>query len=239
MVASTLRKALLCLSLGWGVASLQGAEVTDPGVTRPQITSLVIALEDGRSYALSTRELQEPKGGAIFWGDWAVSNLLVPQYLCRPKGQATAGSVLRLWFTAGASGELPAFLVHTPDGPVYPLDPGGASLDAWAFPTVSRPRIARITVGYADGRVLALNELALRDPKSGVMVWTDFAIANLLIPFYRSARHLPTSPEGAMHTWHQPVAAPGVRSLSLVKELPGFLVKPECIPSYPMAEALQ
>jgi hypothetical protein len=118
------------------------------------------------------------------------------------------------------------------------LDAGGNAFNALTFPTASRPPIARITVGYADGRVLALNEFALRDPKSGVMVWTDFAIANLLIPFYRSVRHLPTSPEDVMRLWHQPTVAPG-RTLTQTQELPGFMVKPACIPSYPMADAIQ
>jgi len=240
MVASILRKALFCLALGWGLTPVQGAEAAAKlNVTRPEITSLVIALEDGRSYALSTRELTDAKGGAIFWGDWAVANLLIPQYAFRPHDQITAGAVLRLWFTPGASGELPAFLVHTPNGPVYPLDPDGPSAGAWVFPMNPRPRVAHITVGYADGRMLALTEVALRDPKSGVMVWTDFAVANLLIPFYRSARNLPTSPEDVMRIWHRPGVAPGLKSLGTEAEYPGFLVKPACIPSYPGAEPIQ
>jgi hypothetical protein len=242
MSVSILGKALLCLALAGGAAPLRSAEVSiaKPAVTRPQITSLVIALEDGRSYALSAQELAAAKGGAIFWGDWAVANLLVPHYTFRPKGPTTALSVVRLWFTPGPSGELPAFLVCTPDGPVYPLDPGGPAHDSWIFPSSPRPRIARITVGYGDGRVFALKELALRDGKSGVMLWNDYAIANLLIPFYRSAPHLPTSPEDAMQFWNKPVAAPGINAVNgVMEELPGYTVKPECIPSYPVADPVQ
>jgi hypothetical protein len=239
MVTSILQKALFCLALGWGVAPVQGAEPqAQRAVARPEIASLVIALEDGRSYALSSRELMDAKGGALFWGDWAVTHLLVPQYASRPHSPLDAAGVLRQWFLVGASGELPAFLIHTSSGPVYPLDPGGPA-KPWVFPTAPRPRVARITVGYQDGRVLALSEFTLRDPKSGVMVWTDYAVANLLIPFYRSAQNLPTSPEDVMRTWHKPGKAPGRQSLIGAEELPGYLVKPACIPSYPGADAIQ
>ena len=238
MITSILRKALLCFALGWGIAPVQAGDATTArnDIPRPQITSLVIALEDGRSYALSAQELAEPMGGAIFWGDWAVSNLLVPQYLCRPQGPMDAANVMRLWFTVGASGDLPAFLVHTPTGPIYPLDPGGPKDSGWVFSYRPRPRVAQITVGYADGRTSMLSERILRDSKSGVMVWTDFAVANLLIPFYRGARHLPTRPEDVMKTWNQPVAVPSRRGFAEALEFPGFLVKPACIPSYPLSE---
>jgi len=239
MITSILHKSLLCLALGWGVVpALCAAPQVGRAAARPEIVSLVMALEDGRRYALSAQELKDAKGGAIFWGDWAVTHLLVPQYSFRPQPQMNAATVLRLWFLVGASGELPAFLVHTPKGPVYPLDPGGPA-NPWVFPTAPRPRVARITVGYGDGRVLALSEFALRDPKSGVMVWTDFAVANLFIPFYRSAQNLPTSPEDVMKTWHKPGTAPGKQSLGAEEELPGYMVKPACIPSYPGAEAIQ
>ena len=236
MGISILCKALLCVALGWGMAPgyAGGRVAAGSEISRPQITSLVIALEDGRSYALSAQELAEPMGGAIFWGDWAVSNLLVPQYLCRPRSPMNAAEVMRLWFTVGASGELPAFLVHTLAGPVYPLDPGGPKESGWVFSFRPRPQVAQITVGYADGRMFTLSERILRDSKSGVMVWTDFAVANLLIPFYRGERHLPTRPEDVMRTWNQPVAAPSRKGLVEELEFPGFLVKPACIPSYPL-----
>jgi len=233
MITSLLRNALISLVLGLGGTALGAAE--GPGSARPQIANLTIALEDGRSYSLSTQQLSAPKGGAIFWGDWAVINLLLPQYSFRPRNLVNAERVLRLWFTPGASGQLPAFLVNTPDGPIYPLDEPGQS--GWIFSLPQRPRIARIAVEYADGRSLALSEYSLRDPKSGVMVWTDFAVANLLIPFYRSARHLPTLPEDVMRIWHQPTPAPNQSFAGPdFQELPGFLVKPACIPSYPGPE---
>ena len=237
MVVAFLRNTLiaLALALGCGGTALRAADSS--GQARPQISSLTIALEDGRSYALSSQQLSDPRGGAIFWGDWAVINILLPQYSFRPLNLVNAEKVLRLWFTPGISGQLPAFLVNTPEGPVYPLD--YPSKDSWAFSSASRPRIASIAVEYSDGRRLALSEYALRDPKSGVMVWTDFAVANLLIPFYRSARHLPTHPEEVMRLWLQPSVAPGFKSLVETKELPGFLVKPACIPSYPGPDAPQ
>lgn len=225
MFASLFRNALISLALGLGGAVL-GAGTP----TRPQIASLTIALEDGRSYALSSRQLSEPSGGALFWGDWAVTNLLLPQYTFRPLGLINAERVLSLWFTPGASGQLPAFLVNTPEGPIYPLDQPGAG--TWTIPFPARPRVARIAVEYADGRRLALSDYALHDSKSGVMVWSDFAVANLFIPFYRNARRLPTRPEDVMRIWHEGTTAPGRTSLMESKELPGFLVKPACIPSY-------
>ncbi|MDP2877384.1 MAG: hypothetical protein Q8O00_14450 [Holophaga sp.] len=235
MFAPLLRNALLALAIGCGGAALIGAEA--PAIVRPEITSLTIALEDGRSYALTTEQLQAPKGGAIFWGDWAVINLLLPQYSFRPLNLVNAERVLRLWFTPGASGQLPAFLVNTPQGPIYPL--AEAAPQGWIAPRYSRPRVAHIAVGYADGRRLTLSEFALRDPKSGVMVWTDFAVANLLIPFYRNARNLPTNPEDVMRIWHQPSSAPARTFLPENQELPGFLIKPACIPSYLGAENQQ
>ncbi len=235
MFVPVLRNALFAFALGLGGGALIAAEAPTP--VRPQITSLTIALEDGRSYSLSTEQLQAPKGGAIFWGDWAVINLLLPQYSFRPLNFVNAERVLRLWFTPGPSGQLPAFLVNTPQGPIYPL--AEAAPQGWIAPRYSRPRVAHIAVGYADGRCLSLSEFALRDPKSGVMVWTDFAVANLLIPFYRNARHLPTQPEDVMRIWHQSGFAPARTFLPENQELPGFLVKPACIPSYPGPENAQ
>lgn len=197
---------------------------------RPAPVRITLSLEDGRSYTLPTEQVQEPRGGALFWGDWAVVNLLLPQYRARPARLLDAAKVLRLWFTPGASGQLPAFLVNTPEGPVYPLDQ--PSEGGWHFTPSPRPRVAAVEVEYGDGRVLHLSEYVLRDPKSGVMVWTDFAVANFFIPFYRNAQGLPTRPEDVMRLWHQRVPALGFRARPDLEELPGFLVKPECIPSY-------
>ncbi|MFZ1614618.1 MAG: hypothetical protein WAT51_10625 [Holophaga sp.] len=231
MFASLVRNVVISLAVVWGGAAM-GAEAS----ARPQITSMTIGLEDGRSYALSSQQISEPLGGAIFWGDWAVVNLLLPQYSFRPLNLMNAERVLRLWYTPGASGHLPAFLVNTADGPIYPLD---HPAEGWVWNVPPRPRVARINVGYSDGRNFTLSEYALRDPKSGVMVWTDFAVANLLIPFYRSARHLPTRPEDVMRIWHQPSSSlrRGLKAEEpQTLELPGFLVKPACIPSYANVE---
>lgn len=233
MIMSILRCALILLVLGFGAAVPGVSE----GAARPTIVGLTVVLEDGRSYALSSRQLSEPRGGAIFWGDWAVANLLLPQYSARPSNLMNAAKAMALWFTPGASGQLPAFLVNTPEGPVYPLDQ--PSDQGWVFPLPSRPKLARISVEYADGRLLSLTEFALRDPKSGVMVWTDFAVANFFIPFYRGAKGLPTRPEDVMRIWHQPAVAPGVAASAQTSELPAFLVKPACIPSYPSSEVIQ
>jgi hypothetical protein len=228
MASSMIRGAFAALlSAALSVLAPSGLKADAPAPSRPTLTSLTLTLEDGRTYSLSPAELADPQGGAVFWGDWAVANLLVPSHTLRSAGGT---GPLPLWTGHGPSGQLPAFLVNTAQGPVYPLDPGGPQ--AAAPGGEARPGIAAITVGYADGRRLSLNRKALRHNLSGVIVWNDFAVANLLIPFYLMQRHLPTRPEDVLRTWMTPVAAP---SLPGVKEMPAYLVKPECIPQYPSA----
>lgn len=199
---------------------------------RPVIQSLTLSLEDGRSYSLTRQELADLKGGALFWGDWAVTQILAPHYFFHRDRSVSAASVLKLWFSPGPSGELPAFLVQTPDGPVYPLESTGT---AGGLPG-HRAKVVQILVDYADGRSFPLSELSLRDRRSGVMVWNDFAVSHLLKPFYVSAKGLATKPEDVTRIWNQPTAAPFTRSFAPETELPGFLVKPACIPAYPGAE---
>lgn len=223
MGVSWFRNALACLAL------LCGAQPAAAGPPRPVIQSLTLSLEDGRSYSLTAQELAEAKGGALFWGDWAVTQILAPHYLFHHDRSVTAASVLRLWFSPGPSGELPAFLVQTPDGPVYPLE-STAGLPG------HRAKVVQIVVGYADGRSFPLSDLSLRDRRSGVMVWNAFAVSNLLKPFYVSAKGLGTKPEDVTRIWNQPTLAPFTRSFAPETELPGFLVKPACIPAYPGPE---
>lgn len=240
MVASRLRNALVCFGLLWSTGAATPIQAApEQKVSRPQLTSLVIGLEDGRSYSLTQKELNDPKGGAIFWGDWAVTHLLVPEAYFNKKFKGSAEDLFRLWFTPGRSGELPAFLVQTGSGAAYPLDPGGPDRHTDSFGRALRPRIQSILVGYADGRRIPMSELALRDEKSGILLWSDYAVSNILLPFYLSAKDLPTSPEDVMRIWNQPspaptsASAPASRSMVMTpNELPAYLVKPMCIPSY-------
>ena len=238
MTVSCLRNALFTLALALGAST--GMRADPPAaraVLRPQITSLTLDLEDGRSYALTAEQLADPGGGAIFWGDWAVTNILVLSHSLNPKAPVSPFEVLALWYFPGPSGQRPAFLVNTGAGPVYPLDPA----DPRASPSFSfahRPLVTAITVGYADGRRLPLSQLALRDSRSGVLVWNDHAVSDLFIPFYLTNPSLPTRPADVMRTWNKPIASTGTSTTSRTlatdtMELPAFMIKPMCIPGYP------
>jgi hypothetical protein len=220
MGASWFRNTLASLALLWA------AQPAAAQPARPVIQSLSLTLQDGRSYSLTSKELEDAKGGALFWGDWAVTQILAPHYSLRPDRSVSAASVLKLWFTPGPSGEFPAFLIHTSDGPVYPLE-STAGLPG------HRAKVVQILVGYSDGRVLPLSDLTLRDRRSGVIFWNDFAVTDLLRPFYVSAKGLPTRPEDVTRIWNQPTPAPFTQSIASAMERPGFLVKPACIPTYP------
>lgn len=236
MIASCLRSALLILSLVGGSAPpLAAASPAPRSAVRPRITSLVLRLEDGRSYALSADELADPEGGAVFWNDWAVLNLLMPHAIHNRKTPLAPESVLRLWAAPGPGGELPPFLIQTADGPRCPLPEASA-------PGGRRVQVIQILVGYADGRSILVKGEDLSDRRSGVMVWNDTAVANLLMPFYLRNRSLPTRADDVLRTWTSPVAAPTASPQTLsatsstADELPGFLVKPRCIPYYPVTE---
>jgi hypothetical protein len=255
MTMSCLRKALaaLCVALGLGTAGAR-AQSLKVAPTRPVLTSLTVTLNDGRIYSLTPEQLADPKGGAIFWGDWAVSNLLIPHHRfrghgrgngpakARPTADDDAEDVMNLWTCSGNSGQPPAFLVNTSDGPINPLDPGGPR---FLLPRQGRrARVADITVGYADGRFHSLSEDVLRDEKSGVLVWNDYAVANIFIPFYFLTPNLPTKPEDVLRTWTTPTTPPSDASSSSTTtfsltatqtqslEMPAYLVKPRCIPQY-------
>lgn len=233
MFAHSLRATLFSLALLWGGHE---AVAANPGAksNRPELASVSILLDDGRSYSLSASELQEAKGGALFWGDWAVSNLLVPHHATSRKAEMTAYGVIQAWWTPLRSGELPAFLLQTPDGPVYPLDPRGPDPSARPFQPAYRPRILQIVVGYQDGRTFPFSELVLRDEKSGVMVWNDFAVENLLIPFYAAGKSPVTSAADVARTWHSRSTGRYFSSSLIASddEQPGFMVKPQCIPGW-------
>lgn len=233
MTRSCLRPLLLALAL-MGGATWNAAAATLPvqQAPRPKLSSLVLRLDDGRSYGLSAQELADAEGGAVFWNDWAVVNLLMPFALHSRRSPWASDSVLRLWFTPGPSGELPPFLLQTADGPRCPLDSDGPTKGS-AF---RRTQVVQILVGYEDGRVRLLQGEDLNDRRSGVMVWNDTAVANLLLPFYLKARSLPTRADDVLRTWTTPIATTQKSSLVATAELPGFLVKPRCIPYYPAAE---
>lgn len=228
MTVSLFRKVLLAFAVVLGAGALQAA----PPV-RPTITGITLTLDDGRVYALPTQHLNHPKAGAIFWGNWAVTNILALHYMFEPHGSVTAASVMNLWTSPGGSGQLPAFLVNTVDGPVYPLDPGGPQGSSNGSAT--RPQVTAIHVTFADGRVNVLNQLALTDGRSGVLIWNDFAVASMFIPFYLMNPGLPTRPADVLKFWNQPVPAPASATTGAT-ELPAYLVKPQCMPNYPSTD---
>lgn len=219
--------ALVCL-LGCACEPLKAQH---PSFERPVLVRLTVVLEDGRSYGLTTELLGDPRGGAIFWSDWAVIHMLLPQYQVRPTHRADGSHVLRLWFTPGPSGQLPAFLVNTAEGPIDPLD--GDRTEPWALGALHRPELRTLELQYADGRVFRLGSRVLNAPKSGVLVWNDFAVAHFFLPFYRGAQGVLTRPEDVLKLWYQPRPAAGFKEEPVPQELPGYLVKPYCIPTYP------
>ena len=226
MTMSRFLSALLTLALAFGAGTLKA-----DAPVRPVIAGITLTLDDGRGYTVSPQQLADPRGGAIFWGTWAVSNLLAPHYMYEPQDGLTASKVMGLWTTPGVSGQLPAFLVNTTAGPVYPLDPGGPQ----AFTgSALRPQVTAILVAFADGRTFSLNQLALTDGRSGVLIWNDFAIASLFIPFYLMNPSLPTRPYDVLKKWLTPVPAP--KKTVPTPELPAFLVKPQCMPDYTSAD---
>jgi hypothetical protein len=212
------------------------ASAQESPAARPEISSLRLTLDDGRSYSLSAEELTESKGGAIFWGDWAVTSLLAPYYAFGRSGATSTAGILKLWFAPGPSGELPAFLLQTSAGPVYPLERDSKRGGGPASGFRGRARVIEILVGYTDGRQFPLSDLTLKDRRSGVMLWNDFAVTNLLRPFYVTAKGLPTRADDVDRIWNQPQPAPFMASLASTFERPGFLVKPACIPAYPGPE---
>lgn len=227
----------LCRAL-FGLALLIGGlpAAADPPAARPQLAALVVTLEDGRSCALGAKELGDRKGGAVFWGDWAVTNLLMQHYLLSGRSGISPAEVARLWWAPGRDGERPALLLQTAAGPV---DPFAREAGTAAWPGApQRPRIAQIRVVLKDGRALVLGETTLRDERSGVLLWNDYAVANFLVPFYLTARGLPTSADDAMRFWNSPTAAlaGGPGFVAEAAELPAFIVKPRCIPGYPGLE---
>lgn len=230
-MVATCRNALIGLAWIWASGGILPAAAP----VRPQLVQVTLDLEDGRSYSLSDEELSDRKGGVLFWNDWAVANVYTAAYMFSPGQGLNAATILRTWWTPGPSGQLPAFLIHTVSGPVYPLDPGGPARGALPSFFCWRPKVTRITVRYEDGRIYPFSDEAMTDRKSGVMVWNDYAITHFFIPFYSANRNLPTKPDDVMRMWFSPV--PPMPSLVRVavpdSELPGFLIKPRCVPTYP------
>jgi len=243
---SRLRLALVGLALTLtAFLPLHAGQADQP--TRPPVTSLVIQLDNGQVYSLSQKELQAKKGGVIFWGDWAVYNLLVPYYFYN-RHDAGPVEVIRTWILPGSNGQLPGFLLKTADGPVNPLDKGKPDHRNRNYGWAHRPKVISIIVGYGEGRSHSLTDWELYEEKSGVLFWGDDAVKNILVPFYYFSKGLPTSPADVLKLWEagipvgsgstDPEATPSAATfkaaiISPSDELPPFIVKPACIPQMP------
>lgn len=238
---TTFRLAALGLGLVfWGAAGQAAApapvaqQLAPRKALRPALSSLFIQLEDGRSFRLNQDDLALDRGGVIFWGDWAVYNLLVPFYSYHPDLPTKAADVVRLWNTPSASGELPAFLIKPQCIPQNPVAPVQATSTSSAKPW--RPRILTLQVTLEDGRVHTLSRNDLDEPRSGVLFWSDFAVENILVPFYAHVKGLPTSATDAFNLWHgNAKGGPAGFTTTPAEEKPAFLIKPQCIPQYPLA----
>jgi hypothetical protein len=230
-----LQALLLCLGLVGASTQILSAA---PPAARPQVTSLTMALEDGRTYSLRSEDLSDDQGGVIFWGDWAVYNILFPFCIFHGDQGMKPKDLVHLWNAPAPNGEQPAFILRSGKKFCYPLNPAvpGASTQGTTF----RSKVVAVTVGYADGRRYSLNNLELYDERSGVMFWKDFSVNHMLVPFYAMSSGLPTTPGDVISLWNgsRPTASSGP-SLSAatmtVREQPGFLLKPQCIPQYSMA----
>lgn len=232
-----LQALLLCCGL-LGV-STQGFSAAPPAA-RPQVTALTLTLEDGRTYALKSDELADDQGGAVFWGDWAVYNILFPYAIFHGDPGLRPKDLVHLWNAPAPNGEQPAFLVRSGHKFCYPLNP--AAPDASLFGTTFRNKVVAITIGFADGRSYSLNSLELYDERSGVLFWQDHSVHNMLVPFYAMSRGLPTSAGDVIRLWNEgrnlsPHGGNGPgTTLKKATALPGFLVKPLCMPRDPLAE---
>jgi hypothetical protein len=203
------------------------------------VTSLTLALNDGRTYTLKGDDLADDHGGVIFWNDWAVYNILYPFVLFQGNKGMKPKDLVRLWNGAAANGEQPAFLVRVNGKLCYPLNP--AAPNASPQGTLFRSAIVAITLGYADGRSYSLTDLELNDERSGVLFWQDFAVNHMLVPFYAMNTTLPTTPGDVIRLWNSNCHASAqgqnnASAASVVSEMPGFLVKPMCVPRYSLAD---
>lgn len=211
-----------------------------PPAPRPQVISLTIALDDGRTYALKSDDLADDQGGAIFWGDWAVYHILFPYAIFRGDPGLKPKDLVHLWHAPAPNGEQPAFILRSGNKFCYPLNPAGP--DASLHGTTFRNKVVAITIGLSDGRNYSLNSLELYDERSGVLFWRDHSVHNMLVPFYAMSKGLPTSPGDVIRLWHgsSRTASPGLNAAGItsnkVTELPAFLVKPLCMPRDPLAE---
>jgi hypothetical protein len=197
------------------------------------VTALTLVLDDGRAYSLSPAELNGPIGGALFWNDWAVYNLLFPFCLFQNGPAPRPEDLIRIWNGPAADGELPAFLLYSGGKVYYPLNPAApGTVPQAAF---FRAAVAAITLSLADGRTYSLSDLELHDARSGVRLWTDFAVNRMLVPFYARNTSLPTSPTEVLSLWNTPLEHQGVTAGQPTTESPAFLLKPLCIPEYPLA----
>jgi hypothetical protein len=204
---------------------------------------MTLALDDGRTYAMKGSDLSDDHGGVIFWNDWAVYNILYPFVLFHGHQEMKPKELIQLWNTPAANGEQPAFLVRVDGKLCYPLNPAGPN--AKPQTTNFRNSIVAITLGYADGRSYSLSNVELTDERSGVLLWQDFAVNNMLVPFYAMNTSLPTTPGDVVRLWNSNCHASaqgqnhtslqGNAASSVVQEMPAFLVKPQCIPQYSLA----
>ena len=239
---SRLRLASVGLAVVLTTLSSLHAGQKDQTTARPGLDSLVIQLDNGQSYSLDKRELKAKQGGVIFWGDWAVYNLLVPYHFFNRQAAGPV-EVIQTWAMPGPNGQLPGFLLKTAEGAINPLDPGKPGRrhrhHAWG----ERPKVISILVGLEDGRSYSLTDEELNDEKSGVLFWGDDAVNNILVPFYYFSKNLPTSPADVINLWTSGARVPALAASSSVSkliitptddELPAFLVKPRCIPQYPI-----
>lgn len=234
--ALRLRLSIVVLGLFLAVALAPAASAKDLEPQRPALASLVIHLDNGYTYALTEQELKDKKGGAIFWGDWAVFNLLVPYHFFN-RQKCGPDDVVRIWNTP-SHGQLPGFIIKTQDGPVDPFADHAPAFDKSLLGFFKRPRVLSIVVGLEDGRSYSLTDFQLYDEKSGVLLWNDEAVKNMLMPFYFYASGLKTSAADVLDIWNRATPSSSAKTLSTTTvpvppTLPPFIVKPACTPWTP------
>ncbi|MBI4912435.1 MAG: hypothetical protein HY823_06835 [Acidobacteria bacterium] len=87
-------------------------------VDRLKITSIVVTFEDGSTFTVPQAALDGPRGGALFWNEHAVSQVLTAFYKANPGLPTSPADVAKKWNAPLANGRQPSLLIKMDCSPV-------------------------------------------------------------------------------------------------------------------------
>lgn len=95
---------------------------------------------------------------------------------------------------------------------------------------LGRKRITQIQV-FVEGqeKPLVIEGALLEDPLGGILAWNDFAIHQLVAPFYDRTRAHDLTGLDVIRWWHGSSSRLGLEQA----EVPPFMVRPICEPRFP------